>query len=268
MFQRKLAALQYPQGDRFDPNDEKSVRTLVVWLEEMKIRFYEQPRRAELRKIDAPDWENHFLQYLKDQECSRRYQTGVSRNPQLLAPVLDWLLSQAITAEYGDNKDKYNGVRVPRKKASSLIAPSSSKNLSGSLKHFLKPTLDCTGEEFETFVRDLVASIMTLPPSPTGEDPDVAVLLRIIRQRLLATRRRQQAKDEKSDTHEAMSELESYELGFTTGNAILDRTSVVLRLLYIQDLRDLQTLCNEVIASVQDVVAEPKTDARLGKVGR
>ncbi len=42
----------------------------------------------------------------------------------------------------------------------------------------------------------------------------------------------------------------------------------ILRLLYINDLRKLQTQINEAIVSVQTVTANPKTDTRLGKVGR
>lgn len=42
----------------------------------------------------------------------------------------------------------------------------------------------------------------------------------------------------------------------------------MLRILYIQDLRDLQTRANELIVAVQNVTANPKTDTKLGKVGK
>jgi len=42
----------------------------------------------------------------------------------------------------------------------------------------------------------------------------------------------------------------------------------ILRLLFIHDLRDLQTKINECIVSLQTVTANPKTDTALGKVGR
>ena len=41
----------------------------------------------------------------------------------------------------------------------------------------------------------------------------------------------------------------------------------ILRLLHIQELRELQTKINEAIVQVQALTANPKTDARLGKVG-
>lgn len=42
----------------------------------------------------------------------------------------------------------------------------------------------------------------------------------------------------------------------------------VLKLLFIQDLRELQTKINECLVAVQTVSADPKTDSSLGKVGR
>jgi RLL motif-containing protein 1 len=42
----------------------------------------------------------------------------------------------------------------------------------------------------------------------------------------------------------------------------------VLRLLYIRELRDLQNSANEAIVAVQALTADPKTDTKLGKVGR
>ncbi|KAH6928065.1 hypothetical protein HPB50_011127 [Hyalomma asiaticum] len=49
---------------------------------------------------------------------------------------------------------------------------------------------------------------------------------------------------------------------------VLNHAAKVLRLLYVQDLRDLQTHINEAIVAVQAITANPKTDTRLGKVGR
>lgn len=42
----------------------------------------------------------------------------------------------------------------------------------------------------------------------------------------------------------------------------------ILRLMHIKDLRDLQTQINSAIVAVQAITANPKTDSRLGKVGR
>lgn len=48
---------------------------------------------------------------------------------------------------------------------------------------------------------------------------------------------------------------------------IMRKAGNILRLLYVQNLRDLQTKANELVVAVQTVTANPKTDTRLGKVG-
>ena len=58
-----------------------------------------------------------------------------------------------------------------------------------------------------------------------------------------------------------------YKFGPDLGDPVLTKASKILNLLYIQDLRDLQTRINESIVSVQSITANPKTDTKLGKVG-
>lgn len=43
--------------------------------------------------------------------------------------------------------------------------------------------------------------------------------------------------------------------------------SAVLRLVYLRDLRASQNMANQLIAMAQEFTADPKTDAKLGKVG-
>lgn len=53
----------------------------------------------------------------------------------------------------------------------------------------------------------------------------------------------------------------------TEANVVLQPADV-LKLLFVQDLRDLQTKINEALVAVQNVTADPRTDTKLGKVGR
>ena len=59
--------------------------------------------------------------------------------------------------------------------------------------------------------------------------------------------------------------LDKHILGFDTGDAVLNEAAQILRLLHIEEL---QTKINEAIVAVQAIIADPKTDHRLGKVGR
>lgn len=57
------------------------------------------------------------------------------------------------------------------------------------------------------------------------------------------------------------------DLGFDTGDYVMNQALKVMRLLYIHDVRELQTHINECIVAVQNLTANPKTDTKLGKVG-
>jgi RLL motif-containing protein 1 len=48
----------------------------------------------------------------------------------------------------------------------------------------------------------------------------------------------------------------------------VEQAARILRFLQIQSLREMQTIINETIVEIQDLVTvEPKTDTRLGRVG-
>lgn len=56
--------------------------------------------------------------------------------------------------------------------------------------------------------------------------------------------------------------------GFQLNKPALENAAKILALLYIQDIRNLQTKINEAIVRVQSITANPKTDTKLGKVGK
>lgn len=62
--------------------------------------------------------------------------------------------------------------------------------------------------------------------------------------------------------------FQDLDLGFDLSDPVLNKAAKILRMLYIHNLRDLQTKANELIVAVQNVTANPKTDTKLGKVGR
>lgn len=62
--------------------------------------------------------------------------------------------------------------------------------------------------------------------------------------------------------------LDEMPLGFETGDPAVDQAAKVLRLLYVRRLREVQDGINEIVAAMQNVTADPKTNSKLGKVGR
>ena len=57
-------------------------------------------------------------------------------------------------------------------------------------------------------------------------------------------------------------------LGLDTGDKALNETALVLRLLHIDELRQLQNEVNRAIVETQRLTANPITDTKLGRVGR
>lgn len=281
MHKRKLEALQFQNFASFDVHDPAQLRKMILWLEEQKIRFYPTGQRQGLRDIASKDWEKAFLTYLKDLQCPRQFKAGM--NEKELNMVLDWLLGTAVSSEYSDNAKEYNKIVPP------AVEKKTEEVISGVTIHDGRlPTIAQSKATPQTLklATDL-ASVFNIPVSTEASteslDEQVAHILRLIWRRVektvakgTATSKKKDPKaegvvetkhDEKQERERAFKTLDAYPLGFSTGNEKLDQAAKILRLLHLQDLRELQTLINEIIVSVQEFTADPKTDSRLGKVG-
>ena len=64
-----------------------------------------------------------------------------------------------------------------------------------------------------------------------------------------------------------MYSLDEDTLGFSSGDAAVDRAAVLMRLLYIADLREMQSQVNDVLGALQERTANPRVDSGLGRVG-
>uniref|UniRef100_A0A8C1Y6H2 RNA transcription, translation and transport factor protein n=1 Tax=Cyprinus carpio TaxID=7962 RepID=A0A8C1Y6H2_CYPCA len=145
--------------------------------------------------------------------------------------TVDWLLGLAVRFEYGDN-----GMMV--------------------ILHY------SNNPDFKAGVLGL-ANLLKIQ-----RHDDYLVMLKAIRI-LIQERLTPDAIAKASQAKEGLPvALDKHILGFDTGDATLNEAARVLRLLHIEELRELQTKINEAIVAVQAIIADPKTDHRLGKVGR
>lgn len=242
MFRRKLTALDYHNPAGCDFSDETQYRNCIVWLEDQKIRHYKIEDRGSLRNIPSSDWPSAFQRYLQDVSCP----FGVQERHE----ALDWLLGLAVRYEYGDNVDKY-------KNCPPLAASGHSEQRVDPLVN-----LDSNSPDFKAGVTAL-ANILKIQ-----RHDDYLVMLKAIRI-LIQERLSPEAIAKASQSREGVPvTLDKHTLGFDTGDATLNEAAQILRLLHIEELRELQTRINEAIVAVQAIIADPKTDHRLGKVGR
>lgn len=244
MFKRKLKALDYFNRESFDINSQQDIKSLVVWLEDQKIRHYKIEEREALRKPNDPTWQSNFEKYLTDVGCPFNYSDKHA--------VIDWLLGLAVRLDYGDNSERYKDATAEnvRNKANAPVIVQ--KNPLDNL-NFDSP-------EFKAGVASL-AQLFKIT-----QHPDHLVTLQAI-----CTFVRERLSSETSATSKKEGTpypLKDSPLGFGTGDYVLDYAAKILRLLYINDLRNLQTGINEAIVAVQAITANPKTDTRLGKVGK
>uniref|UniRef100_A0A3Q3VSX9 RNA transcription, translation and transport factor protein n=1 Tax=Mola mola TaxID=94237 RepID=A0A3Q3VSX9_MOLML len=241
MFRRKLTALDYHNPDGFDIKDETQFRNCIVWLEDQKIRHYKIEDRGNLRNIPSSDWPKAYQKYLQDVCCP----FGVQERQE----ALDWLLGLAVRYEYGDNVEKY-------RKCEPLSASGNTKAGDPLIN------LDSNSPDFKAGVTAL-ANILKIQ-----RHDDYLVMLKAIRI-LIQERLSPEAITKASQSKEGVPvALDKHTLGFDSGDATLNEAAQILRLLHIEELRELQTKINEAIVAVQAIIADPKTDHRLGKVGR
>uniref|UniRef100_A0A6P7FWR2 RNA transcription, translation and transport factor protein n=1 Tax=Diabrotica virgifera virgifera TaxID=50390 RepID=A0A6P7FWR2_DIAVI len=168
MSKRLLLALEYPNADNVNLDDENTFKSIIIWLETNKIRKAPNDVVNQLKNNNR-DWHNTFS----------KYKDGIGCPPlKNRTEELQWILGYAVQLE-------------------------TQKNMS----------IRCYQ--------------LTGTPFP----------------------------------------IQDADLGFDLNDPVLNQAAKILRMIYIQDMRNLQTRANELIVAVQSVTANPKTDTKLGKVG-
>ena len=247
MYRRKLLALDYAQPDQFNVKNETEMRHLVVWLEDQKIRHLKIEDRAGLRTMDSPDWPAVFQQYLNELKCP--YLGGK------IEVIIDWLLGYAVRLEHGDDAETYRAVtRATVERARAAGGPSTNP----------LDNLNFEDAEFKAGVTSL-SMLLQVPPHKDHLEQLKAIAL------LVTNTLSKEALQNSSSTpgkDKELIPLDKTELGFEAGDYILNEAAKIVRLLHVKELRDLQSKINSAIVAVQAITADPKTDSRLGKVGR
>lgn len=272
MFRNKLLCLEHPNASGVNVEDEKQFRNLVLWLEEQKIRLYKIEDRAELRKVNTPEWTKAFEKYKVDLNCPKELKSDLDH--------LKWIVAYAIKLEYLDNADEYREMTATK-------ATEADRNLSSapSVKS-VNPfdNLDCkfliSQSPKYIFVDEIYFSSYSSVSSPSFEAGVRALATKLSiphhvdhLQVLLAISRVIKDNLNKEALKDSVLEGKPYPIfegqGMNQENEDIEQAARILRLLQIQSIREMQTVINETIVETQNLTSDaPKTDTRLGKVGR
>ena len=181
-----------------------------------------------------------------------------------MATVIEWMLNYALSLKFQKKSTDYNissALAVERIKANALA-----KQMS-SARDETKAFVSC--------VRELAKKCNIPHDFPDSEASNA--LLACVRQAVRTVLRKRLNEEEKEEEKGAEEqkrggksktvmdlESEEFALGFDTGNKDLNDTGKVLRLLYSEDLRQLQSRINALLVLIQNITANPKIDAKLG----
>eukprot|EP01025_Chloroclados_australasicus_P041677 TRINITY_DN4432_c0_g1_i1.p1 TRINITY_DN4432_c0_g1~~TRINITY_DN4432_c0_g1_i1.p1 ORF type:complete len:259 (-),score=20.81 TRINITY_DN4432_c0_g1_i1:325-1101(-) len=249
-----LEGLKYPRRLQFQITNTQEVRGLVVWLENQKIRFYKPTDRAALSDVNSPQWDQIFSKYLKDVECPISY-AGSN-----IGDIISWLLKHSVSLEYNDRAKEFNGYAATR----AFKAQNSQKQHQQSFQSKKDAAYsDVDSEEFQKLVQDLFRTLQVDTSKGTILE-HLKEAKEILYEQVLPG---QISSAEGGSRNKRLFDINQFPLGFRTGDKKLDIASTILRVLFIKDLRDLQSQIDHAIVELQEYTANPKTDSRLGRVG-
>ncbi|GLC41845.1 hypothetical protein PLESTM_001251600 [Pleodorina starrii] len=282
----QLKALRYLHP--VDLADRESVRKLVIWLENQKIREYKIEDRKPLADTQSPNWDAAFKKYLGDLECPVP--------PTDTAAALHWLVAFALNLDYEDNADKLGKLGAPptsqpaasaatREAGGVGKAPASASGSGSGPGSGLGGSSRTGAEEAFSDLQDprVVAAVLALVraaqvagPQDGGDSPQVASSqsLPVVDQLMAAVQRcvcelgpalRPGVWNPARPPRQALAGVP---LGFEVEGEALSAAATALRLLFTRDLRRLQSQIDHAVVEMQEYTANPKTDSSLGKVGR
>ncbi|CAE8596881.1 unnamed protein product, partial [Polarella glacialis] len=233
---RKLQALNYPELDSASLGGQAYCK-IVLWLEEEKIRLYEKIDRKPLRDFNKA-WYTAVTSYAKDLGVPAE---GLSEQDfPVKLRVLNGLVNIAVHDIYRDKVEANElSLAAPQKQAGS-----------GGPKQRLAALLPGLNQLMASFSLPLLQE--------DAVDADTLAALRCVHVRVCAS----------PDSEAGQLDLSKLPLGLEVKDPEVRQAVAVLRLLHGSELQQLQMHINHVINELQQLTANPQTDARLGRVGR
>lgn len=231
-----------------DPKDKRQLMQCVCWLEDRKIRELEIAEREALRS--PGDFEAFYSTYLERLGCPFEYDAS---NP---LETLSWLVSNAISVEYEDCSESCINLESGMEIEGEGVGSSGTGDVENAKLQW---------EQLDIEVEKL-GSLLQMSRLPSEDTADYIGRLN----KFIHTVLTPSVRGEMGGSNEKMMNvsLDQFSPGLDSKDDLINQMSTVLKMLYLWDLRDLQTDLNALVALGQTYTADPKTNTSLGKVGR
>lgn len=232
---RKLEALSYPELGSASLEGETYCK-IILWLEEEKIRFLEPAQRKGLREF-GDQFLRHFTAYAQDLNVN--VDALSMEDGQSKLRVLNHLTNLAIHDVYRDRVENQ-----------SMVLSVPAYPLAG-------------GVEDKQMLQDLVPDLnrmldlYQLPKlQKTAADNDTIAALRCVKTRMC-----------QKGIGAVEFDMSQLPAGLDVEDPEVRKTATILRLLHNIEMGQLQVNVSTVLNDLQQLTANPRTDAKLGRVG-
>lgn len=263
VLKRHLLALSFPFSAEISTSDTFQVQRTVCWLEDTIIRRQEIDARNILRS--RKNFRHALARYLTDLRAPPKIVDDCN-----MQAALTWIIRVALAERFRDDPHKFNQFVDPWDGRSVPVVKGASNDerLAATAKRMVLDigVADVPVPSTDAALRGVAALVQARLSSKQNVLGPLDVM-DVEREDPHCGRKQTAAKEADRETHSVL-DLEQLPLGFKTSDSNVDRIAKVLRLLYVRKLRSLQNDINQAIATMQRVTADPKTDSRLGQVGR
>eukprot|EP01132_Coremiostelium_polycephalum_P008327 gene8327-10228_t len=279
---KKLEVLRYPNIGSLNKNQnsvldrDQFISVSIYLLERYLYSYLESSDIKDVILVSTSDhWESNIVKFLVNdlklpsQFVNTSFNDLTDKNQRL--KLLDLLSNQSIKSSYINNNDDIHETKYKY------------------LQKYKLKKLEYNKDELNTAILKL-ANLFNINITPEQSDYSniLNMIVRIAERKfedlpsLLKEKSKENIQSTTTTTTTTTDSLkfetlsnnteivdnDVFPLGFNLENDKMNAAATILRLLYVSDLRELQTKINQILAAVQSWTADPQTNFKLGLVGR
>jgi len=202
-------------------------------------------------------WSAALHKYLVDVECPHLVEgEWAAASEQARVQALRWLFAKGLACDYSDGAETYDQAAATATAAAETSSPAEEESLPA---------------DFHQRVHALATRLGHLPSPSTSSSssppPSISSSLLTTLQTILSIIQLRLSPAAFEATKEGQAshlQLDDFLLSYSTQDPVVDRVARALTMLYVTDLRELQTDINDILVSAQEFTANPY----VGRGGR